>query len=117
MNFLVDAQLPLRLAKFLQSQGYDTLHTLDLPAQNRTSDSLINELSIQEQRIIITKDYDFVESFLLQKKPYKLLLIGTGNIKNEALEQLFFQNLEQLVTLGEIYSYIELSQSGIIVYQ
>jgi predicted nuclease of predicted toxin-antitoxin system len=27
MKFLVDAQLPLRLARFLQSAGYDTLHT------------------------------------------------------------------------------------------
>ena len=27
MKFLVDAQLPVRLAKFLQANGYDTLHT------------------------------------------------------------------------------------------
>ena len=31
MKFLVDAQLPVRLARFLQASGYDTLHTRDLP--------------------------------------------------------------------------------------
>lgn len=33
MKFLVDAQLPVRLARFLQKNGYDTLHTRDLPQQ------------------------------------------------------------------------------------
>ncbi|WP_017747696.1 DUF5615 family PIN-like protein [Scytonema hofmannii] len=31
MKFLVDAQLPIRLARFLQASGYDTIHTRDLP--------------------------------------------------------------------------------------
>jgi len=31
MKFLVDSQLPVRLARFLQGVGYDTIHTRDLP--------------------------------------------------------------------------------------
>ncbi|WP_394368063.1 DUF5615 family PIN-like protein [Leptolyngbya boryana] len=31
MKFLVDAQLPTRLARLLSEAGYDTLHTRDLP--------------------------------------------------------------------------------------
>lgn len=31
MKFLVDAQLPRRLASWLNEAGHDTLHTLDLP--------------------------------------------------------------------------------------
>ncbi|NEO54909.1 MAG: hypothetical protein F6K54_18610 [Okeania sp. SIO3B5] len=30
MKFLVDAQLPVRLAVFLQYAGYDAIHTKDL---------------------------------------------------------------------------------------
>ena len=52
MKFLVDAQLPIRLARFLQASGYDTLHTRDLPQQNATSDSQINDISIQQERIV-----------------------------------------------------------------
>ncbi len=60
MRFLVDAQLPLRLAKLLQTEDYDTIHTRNLTAQNHTSDTEINNLSIEQQRIVITKDSDLI---------------------------------------------------------
>ena len=63
MKFLVDAQLPLRLARVLQSAGRDTIHTKDLPRRNANPDSEINWLSIQKSRIIITKDRDFLDSY------------------------------------------------------
>jgi len=117
MKFLVDAQLPIRLARFLQSAGYDTVHTRDLPQQNATPDSIVNTISIQQERVVITKDADFVQSFLIQKQPYKLLLITTGNIKNSDLEALFAQSLPHLVKLFEQHSYIELSRDAIILHQ
>lgn len=85
MKFLVDAQLPVRLARFLQASGYDTLHTKDLPKQNATSDTAINDISVEQGRVVITKDADFVDSFLTIQKPLKLLLVYTGNIKNTEL--------------------------------
>lgn len=117
MKFLVDAQLPLRLANFLTQAGYETLHTLDLTDGNATPDEVINQLSIQEQRVVITKDADFVESFLLQGKPYKLLLVATGNIRNAELELLFQQNLDQLVELLQVHRYVELGRNSVIVHQ
>lgn len=117
MRFMVDAQLPVRLARFLNEQGYDTLHTKDLPGHNATPDAEINNLSVQEQRVIVTKDADFVESFLLRQIPYKLLLVSTGNIKNSELELLFQANLQQLAGLLENHSYIELGRDAIIVHQ
>jgi predicted nuclease of predicted toxin-antitoxin system len=117
MRFIVDAQLPVRLARFLLERGYDTLHTKDLPLQNATPDTYINNLSIQEQRVVITKDADFVESFLLWQIPHKLLLISTGNIKNSELYLLFQANIQQLVSLLENHSYLELGRDEIIVHQ
>lgn len=38
MRFLVDAQLPKRLAIWLAGAGHDAVHTLDLPHTNRTLD-------------------------------------------------------------------------------
>ena len=80
MKFLVDAQLPRRLALFISAAGYDALHTLDLPNANTTSDNEINALSESEQRIVITKDSDVINTLLISNQPYKLLLISTGNI-------------------------------------
>lgn len=116
MKFLVDAQLPRRLAVFLTNEGHDAIHTLDLPLGNATPDSKINELSISERRVVITKDADFVESFLLQQKPYKLLLVLTGNIRNAVLEALFKSHLPQIVSLLETHAFVELGLDSISVH-
>jgi len=117
MKFLVDAQLPLRLACCLQDAGHDVLHTRELPNQNSTPDSTINQISLEQERIVITKDLDFLESFLIRQQPYKLLLVTTGNIKNSELEALFLNNLSQIVELLEQHNYIELSRKALIVHQ
>ena len=72
-------------------EGDRFIHTKNLPLKNATPDSEINKLSILEQRIVITKDKDFLDSFLIKQEPYKLLLITTGNISNKQIEQLFLQ--------------------------
>lgn len=117
MKFLVDAQLPIRLAQFLSDSGYDAIHTRNLPQQNATSDTDINEISIQQKRIVVTKDADFVNSFLTVQKPYKLLLVTTGNIKNSELEAIFTANLQAFVVLFQQHTYIEINRDSVIVHQ
>ena len=116
MKFLVDAQLPVRLSHLLKSMGHDALHTKELALKNATPDTEINTLSIREQRIVITKDSDFWDSFYVSQEPYKLLLITTGNISNKDLESLFVKNLEQLVDLLENNSVVEMSRDTVIVH-
>jgi predicted nuclease of predicted toxin-antitoxin system len=117
MKFLVDAQLPVRLSHLLKTMGHDAIHTKELAFKNATPDTEINTLSIREQRIVITKDSDFWDSFYLSQKPYKLLLVTTGNISNKELESLFVKNLGQVVDLLEQYSLIEMSRDSVIVHQ
>ncbi|HLO88272.1 MAG TPA: DUF5615 family PIN-like protein [Nostocaceae cyanobacterium] len=117
MKFLVDAQLPVRLARLLQAAGYDTIHTSDLPNKNATTDLEINAISIQEERIVISKDSDFFDSFIISCQPYKLLQLTTGNITNSQLEALFTNNLPQLVQLFQQHSVIEMNRTTIIVHQ
>lgn len=113
MKFLVDAQLPRRLAHHLNARGHDTVHTLDLPFQNKTPGYIINDLSVQEKRVVITKDADFVDSFIVHQTPYKLLLVSTGNISNQDLEALFLNNLESLVRGFETFDFIEIDRHTI----
>lgn len=82
MKFIVDAQLPRSLSITICQQGYDSIHTLDLHQQNRTKDSDIIAISTAQQRVVITKDSDFLNSFLLKKEPSKLIIVRTGNITN-----------------------------------
>jgi predicted nuclease of predicted toxin-antitoxin system len=116
MKFLVDAQLPRRLVLRLREAGHDAVHTLDLPNGNRTSDAQVNAISIAEQRVVITKDADFVDSFLLQKLPWKLLLVSTGNISNRDLERLFAANLSSIVNGFLTHDYIEITRANVIFH-
>lgn len=116
MKFLVDAQLPRRLVSRMREAGYEAIHTLDLPLGNRTSDSLINEISVNEEYIVVTKDADFVTTFHLHRRPHKLLLISTGNIRNSDLESLLMSNLKSIAANFDQVSFIELSQASVIFH-
>jgi predicted nuclease of predicted toxin-antitoxin system len=83
VKFLVDAHLPRRLCAILVQHGHDATHTLDLPTGNKTKDSIINQVSVLEQRVVVSKDSDFFYSHVLQGRPWKLLLIKTGNISSQ----------------------------------
>ena len=117
MRFLIDAQLPLRLARWLRAEGHDAIHTMDLPDGNRTADAAISSLSVREQRTVITKDEDFVDSFLLRNEPHKLCLIATGNIGNRELEGLFRENLEHVVSALDEYDFVELDRASFICHR
>ena len=69
MKFLVDAQLPARLARFLNGAGRDALHTSELPDGNRTTDARIAE---------IADDRVFRDGHLLSGSPRQLLVVATA---------------------------------------
>ena len=116
MKFIVDAQLPRRLARELAASGHDAVHTLDFPAGNRTQDKDIVALAIRENRVVVTKDNDFVTSFLLRGTPPKLLLITTGNISNDAFSKLLAANLAALETAFAKNNFVELGVSAITIH-
>jgi predicted nuclease of predicted toxin-antitoxin system len=80
VKFLIDAHLPRRLARRLCEFGHDAVHTLDLPNGNASSDQELIELATTEDRIAVTKDRDFVDSFILRRESPRLLWITTGNV-------------------------------------
>ena len=116
MKFLVDAQLPRRLAQWLQGLGHEAMHTLDLSMGNRTPDTEINDISVREHAIVVTKDADFVISFTLHRLPYKLLLVSTGNITNAHLETLFRQNISDIIAAFEAHDFIEFIHTRLITH-
>jgi predicted nuclease of predicted toxin-antitoxin system len=115
VNFLVDAQLPRRMTGWLTAAGCDAVHTLDLPDGNRTTDDQVNEAADREQRAVITKDADFVDSHILRGRPAKLLLISAGNITNKELEALMAPLIPDIVREFQTNTFVELGRTGIIV--
>lgn len=108
MRFIVDGQLPIALKHWLASKGFfDAIHTRDLPNKNLTDDLVIIAKSVREKRIVITKDSDFFKYYILHGKPYKFLMVSTGNIVNETLIAIFEINWDVIVTLLDKNSVVE----------
>jgi predicted nuclease of predicted toxin-antitoxin system len=115
VKFLVDAQLPRRMVGWLTAAGCDAVHTFDLPDANRTSDAEIIDFADREQRVVVTKDSDFVDSHLLQGRPAKLLLVSTGNINNRNLEALMVPLLADIIRAFQMNSFLELGRMGLVI--
>ncbi|HYD20491.1 MAG TPA: DUF5615 family PIN-like protein [Flavipsychrobacter sp.] len=114
IRFLVDAQLPKILSDLLLANGFDSKHTLDLPAKNATSDSLLKEIASNESRIVVTKDDDFLQSYILYKKPARLILVKTGNITNNELLSIFINGLKTIALLISRHSLVVITKDEII---
>jgi len=116
MKFIVDAQLPFQMSLFIQHKGFDAIHTNDLPDKERTSDDYIRSLSQRDDRIVVTKDSDFIDSFMLKSIPKKLLLITTGNINNRQLFDLLDRNWDKIIKMFEACNLVEMNNTSIIGY-
>ena len=114
MKFIVDAQLPKKLARYLTEIGFDTIHTLDLDNGNQTKDAEIVKISIEEKRILISKDVDFYNIYLQKAEPYKLIYLTVGNISTFKLIQIFSKNLDRILEEIQLNSVIEISPNSII---
>ena len=116
MKFLVDAQLPRRLAGWLGAAGHDALHTLDLPKKNLTPDEEVIARAVQDGRIVVSKDADFVQSFLITSEP-ALLLISTGNISNADLEKLLHANLPGIEAAFASNRFVEITRDTLVMHE
>ena len=113
MKFLVDAQLPARLAELLNRAGHDAVHTIALPDGNRSTDSQIAERADADGRVVITKDRDFRDAHMLAGSPRRLLVVATGNVTNLALLLLIERHLDAIVSAFEEADFVELSKEAL----
>ena len=86
-----------------------------MPDGNRTTDAQVNDLADREQRAVVTKDADFVDSHVLRGQPAKLLLISTGNISHRDLEVLIVPLILDIVREFRSHSFLELGAAGLII--
>jgi len=114
VNFLVDAQLPRRLAHFLTAHGHDAIHTLDLPGGNTTRDREVARIADAADRVVITKDADFVVDHLASGSPARLLLIAVGNVSNGRLLELFERHLGLIVEAIDNATLAELHEDRVV---
>ncbi len=113
MKFLIDAQLPKSLSDLFKLKGFNSIHTIELPDKNKTKDKQIIRLSIKENRIVISKDNDFLDYFLIKSLPQKLIMVKTGNIPNKKLLKIFDDNFNKIIEMISRSNLIEISKTDI----
>lgn len=97
MNFMVDAQLPGTLARWLRGRGCDAVHVLEVE-MGQTADSAIWEFCVKEGRILISKDEDF---FIFATRPGDaghLLWLRVGNCRTKHLLTMLNQRWAEIET-------------------
>lgn len=115
MKFLIDANLPIRLARWLEGQGHDARHVAELPDGYETVDRLVWEVADAEERVVISKDVDFRDRQILTGSPKRLLRLRVGNISNADLLDLLKDRLEDIVAALSSGPYVELHRTALVV--
>jgi predicted nuclease of predicted toxin-antitoxin system len=118
LRFIVDTQLPPSLAEFFRRRGFDATHVVDYPSGTLTQDDEIISIATSEKRIVVTKDIDFFDYFLLKNYPPAILLLQLGNIKNRDLFIFMKIHLDTIVELfaTNIKRLILINQHKIVIY-
>jgi predicted nuclease of predicted toxin-antitoxin system len=81
VNFLVDAQLPPRLARWLADQGHSAQHVNDIGLAG-AEDSVIWNHALGINAIIVTKDEDFAERTARTAVGPVIVWLRIGNATN-----------------------------------
>jgi predicted nuclease of predicted toxin-antitoxin system len=84
VNFLVDAQLPPALACWIADRGHQAVHVAKL-GMAAVDDGIIWDYARKNQAVIISKDEDFADRWLLNNEGVALVWIRKGNSSTEVL--------------------------------
>jgi predicted nuclease of predicted toxin-antitoxin system len=114
MRFIIDAHLPAAIKRYFSAAGFESVHASELPKGNSTPDEELVQFAGLDG-VIITKDEDFYQSFLLKKRPSKLILVKFGNLRLHETIEVFSRLTQLLIELIDKHDLVELYRDRIIV--
>ena len=100
MRFLVDAQLPPALARWLVAQGHEAEHVADLGMQG-ASDAAIWTHASTSSAAVVTKDEDFAQRKVLSRTGPVIVWIRLPNTRRRDLLAWFGTVLPDIVAAVE----------------
>lgn len=84
MHFLVDAQLPPALARWLTARGHPSEHVADI-GMTATDDRAIWQYAAAAGAIVITKDEDFARRRVMLQDGPTIVWVRVGNTTRREL--------------------------------
>jgi len=101
MKFLCDVHISFKLAKHVASLGFECEHVNNISEGSRTKDRDIARFVDENKLVLITKDRDFKNSFLLSQTPSRFIKINLGNLSDSVLMDVFEINIDKI---NQLYS-------------
>lgn len=96
MRFIVDAQLPPALARWLVEAGRDAKHVEEVGLRE-AADQPIWCYALETQAVVITKDEDFADRVRQSPRSPVIVWLRIGNASNRALRLRFVPQLPQII--------------------
>lgn len=97
IRFIVDAQLPPALARWLSSQGHEAEHVFDFGGDG-TTDREVWDRALEKRAAIISKDEDFSLLAVRGGTAPQVIWIRTGNVRRTTLISWFENMLPSIVS-------------------
>jgi len=110
VKFLVDAQLPPRLTRWLTERGAErAIHVGELANGLTLPDREVWQVAKGEGWIIVTKDADFLDLSTIYGSPPKVLLVRYGNCSTRTM-------LDRLVAVWlELNTHLEKEDTRLVI--
>ena len=96
MHFICDVHISYKVRTHLVKLGYHASHINKILQGDITDDLIIADYCFNNGCVLITKDFDFVDSYFLNKIPPKIIKINLGNVSTEELILILNAVLEKL---------------------
>jgi predicted nuclease of predicted toxin-antitoxin system len=103
LRFLIDAQLPPRLARRLAERGHDATHVAGIGLAD-ASDADIWRAAFERAAVLVTKDQDFAVARAVAATGPAIVWVRIGNTSNDILLARLLTSLgaiEEAIARGE----------------
>jgi predicted nuclease of predicted toxin-antitoxin system len=103
VKFLVDNQLPPALSRYLTKRGFDSEHVLDIGLAGALDSQICRYAEVQN-RIIVSKDEDFLYLAARPSAKIRFIWVQLGNCRTSSLLEAFerhWHSIESALKKGE----------------
>ena len=114
MKFIIDENITPEAVTLFRNAGLDAYHVNDLKTsqKQRVTDDQLRRLTLQKGYVIVTKDDDFVKSYVDREVPEKLIFLFGLDSKAYLLRRLQ-DILPELKSFSERHNFIEVTPDEI----
>ncbi|MEL7144901.1 MAG: DUF5615 family PIN-like protein [Bacteroidota bacterium] len=111
-RYLIDENLPPGLVKVFTAAGLSASHVNDIVTNTPVKDSAIRRLSLQKNLTVVSRDDDFVKSYIARAVPERLIYVY-GSFRKEELIALFTSHLNIILDFSSTYPLVEVNKQAI----